>query len=727
MKKYITIMAALILLYIAWDYTHYQLGWYIDLHLDKAVETFIKTKDTQIYMNSDGDDYIPFEIKGVNLGSGMPGQWATDFKIDKETYIRWFGYIQEMGANTIRVYTIQQDVFYNAFYEYNQGREKPLYLLHGVWVNDYVQHSHLDAFDPTFYGTFIEDCRTAVDVIHGERKLSLGRVASAGSGRYNRDISQWVIGYILGVEWEDVTVAYTDSLYAEREDYDSHQGKYMYTTDEASPFEVMLARVGDKIIEYESNRYKQQRLVAFSNWPTTDPFTYEDKVADFFMKCAEVDVEHIRTTDAFISGHFASYHIYPYYPDYLSYVSDWSEYFDIPKESFMDSDGRLNTYRAYLKMITDHHTIPVVISEYGVSTGRGMAQRDMNTGRNQGNMSERGQGEAILACYEDIMSTGCAGSCIFTWQDEWFKRTWNTMYAVDLKRTPYWSDYQTNEQYFGLLSFGPGKEESVCYVDGDLSEWSDDDIVAEAEGMSVSAKYNEKFIYFRIHKDSLDLTNDTLWIPIDTTQKSGSSYCSEYNLRFDKAADFLIMINGTDNSRVLVQERYEALRSTYSQITRSYDTYVEGNLPDIDSPRFVSINMILQTATFLLSNGESGISEVYETGLLIYGDANPAHPDFNSLADFFCIGDDIELKIPWQLLNFSDPSRMQIHDDYYDGNYGVDYISIDKINVGIGCNKQTQRISLSAFELNGWKNKVTWHERLKSSYYVLKDAWGDPQ
>ncbi|EJW91528.1 hypothetical protein EVA_20366, partial [gut metagenome] len=27
------------------------------------------------------------------------------------------------------------------------------------------------------------------------------------------------------------------------------------------------------------------------------------------------------------------------------------------------------------------------------------------------------------------------------------------MYAVDLKRTPYWSDYQTNEQYFGLLTF----------------------------------------------------------------------------------------------------------------------------------------------------------------------------------------------------------------------------------------------------------------------------------
>ena len=88
-------------------------------------------------------------------------------------------------------------------------------------------------------------------------------------------------------------------------------------------------------------------------------------------------------------------------------------------------------------MLNRHHTIPVVISEYGVSTGRGMAQRDINTNRNQGHMSEQEQGGAIISCYEDIMAAGSAGSCVFTWQDEWFKRTWNTMHAVDLDKTPY--------------------------------------------------------------------------------------------------------------------------------------------------------------------------------------------------------------------------------------------------------------------------------------------------
>ena len=91
-------------------------------------------------------------------------------KIDKETYKRWFKYIQDMGANTIRVYTVQQDVFYNALYEYNKDNDNPLYLIHGVWVNDYTQNSHRDALDQGLKERFLSDCRTMLDVIHGNKK-----------------------------------------------------------------------------------------------------------------------------------------------------------------------------------------------------------------------------------------------------------------------------------------------------------------------------------------------------------------------------------------------------------------------------------------------------------------------------------------------------------------------------------------------------------------------------
>ena len=725
MKKFIIAVAAVILAVFAWDYAYYRLGWYIDLHPDKKVTTWMKTDETMIYKKDAGSGkYEPFEVRGINMGSGTPGEWATDYAIDKETYMKWFAQMQEMGANTLRIYTIQADDFYNAFYEYNEDREEPLYLIHGVWVNDYVQNSHRDAYDDEFREQFLTDCRTMVDTVHGNKKIAMGRNASAGSGTYNKDISPWVIGYILGVEWEDVTVAYTDDKYRDETEYNSYQGKYMYASEDATPFECMLAEAGDKIIEYESERYKEQRLIAFANWPTTDPFTYSEKVTKFFMKCAFVDVEHIKTTDAFLSGQFASYHVYPYYPDYLNYEWDWSAH-DISRQDFISDEGTLNSYLAYLYLLNRHHNMPVLITEFGVSTGRGMAQEDQNTGRNQGNMSEKEQGQALIECWEDILTSGSAGGCIFSWQDEWFKRTWNTMYAVDLKRTPYWSDYQTNEQYFGLLSFDPGKEKSVCYVDGDVREWTEEDVVSRNEDMVLSIKYDEKFVYFRVNKKDVGKMEDVLYIPIDTTPKSGSTYCRNYDIKFDCAADFLIVIDGKENSRVQVQERYEALRSTYSQNLNIFDTYEKAYQPDVDSPLFVNINMILQISEKMMEDVLS-VAESFETGLLTYGNANPESKDFNSLADFICEGDYIEIKIPWQLFNFSDPSKMEVHDDYYDDNYGVDYINIDNMQVGIACetDEQKGRIHMTSFSLKGWENKVTSHERLKSSYYIMKEYWG---
>jgi len=715
LKKFIIGCIVCFVLYFVFDYVYYQTGFHIDLHPDAPIETFVKTEGKEILLNQ-GEGYEEFEIRGVDMGVGIPGKFATDYAIDTETYLRWFSYIQEMGANTIRVYTLLQPDFYEAVYEYNKDREEPLYIIHGLWVNDHVLYSHVDAYDDSFLGTMLEDSKTLVNIIHGRQKLQLGE--GLGTGSYTKDISPWVLGYILGVEWEDVTVAYTDEM---REDKNNYQGKYMKTTWNATPFEAMLAQVGDKLIQYETNRYKSQRLVAFSNWPTTDPLDYPDNVTRVFKKIAKVDVEHIEMTEEFLSGTFASYHIYPYYPDFLRYMSD--EY----EKTYVDKTGKVNTYYSYLKMINEHHTVPVIISEFGIPTSRGMAQTDLYTGRNQGRMSEQDQGKAIQECYEDIMDAGCSGSIIFTWQDEWFKRTWNTMHYIDLTKTPYWSDYQTNEQYFGLLSFDPGEEQSICYVDGDLSEWTDEDIVISDGEASVSMKYDEKFVYFLVYKKGFT-GEETLYLPIDITQKTGSNYCRNPNLKFERDADFLIVIDGEEESRVLVQERYNPMRPMFYESTHGRDPYY--NIPDKNSPKFERINLILRHQgseetedEISKEQSQRRFSEVYETGLLTYGNASPNAEDFNSLADFCFSGEYVEIKLPWQLLNFSNPSEMMVHDDYYE-HYGIENLKIDNLYIGIGSeNTSNERIMMNSFSLKGWGKKVTYHERLKESYYDIQEMW----
>lgn len=288
-------------------------------------------------------------------------------------------------------------------------------------------------------------------------------------------------------------------------------------------------------------------------------------------------------------------------------------------------------------------------------------------------------------------------------------------------KNAYWSDFQTNEQYFGILSFDPGKEESICYTDGDVGEWSKEDIVAEGQGLQLSAKYDEKFLYFRVHQKGLSLSERKLYIPIDVTPKTGSYYEQGEGIRFERPSDFLIILDGKENSRVLVQERYEVFEAISAEDFGGENPYFDP--PDKDSPIFKKIYLGLLMGQSTSDQATVQKQERVETGKLTYGNGNPNDPDYNSISDFIINGDDLELRIPWGLLNFSNPSEMQVHDDYYE-NYGIENLSIKEIYAGIGEDSDDNtRIAMGKIPLKGWGKNPTYHERLKQSYYEMQKIW----
>jgi hypothetical protein len=539
------------------------------------------------------------------------------------------------------------------------------------------------------------------------------------------------------VDWNDVTIAYADDKYSDRDGYNSYQGQYLYTAENATPFETMLTQVGDRAIAYESERYKQQRIFAFSNTAATDPFVYPWQIESMFQKCSFLDTENILATERVIAGQFAAYNVQPYYPDYLRYLEDgdWEDLGVGDKSLYATADGGVNTYKAYLQRLNNHHTMPIIVSGLGFSSSRGASRGEENTDRMLGGMSEREQGEAIVSCYEDILVTGCVGVCLSTWQDEWYKTSWNTLHGIDSERAPFWSDAQTSEQSFGFLAFDTGKSESVSYPDGNISEWSDKDVVkAYGDGSSVSMKYDEKYVYLMVKKQGFNVDTDTLYIPIDTTQKSGSNYCSNYGIKLDRAADFMVVVNGKTGTRVLVQEYYELLRAKYSMQVYGENGYLQGNVPDRESSQFKTIDMILQLGSTVNNAVDSGTvnggadgetampATVFETGLLHYGNGNPASEQFNSLSDFMSGDGFVEIRIPWQMLNFYDPSTMEIHDDYY-LHHGIVGTAIKKMYVGLALPNSSGRVQLGEKSLKGWDMKVTYHERLKESYYIVQKLW----
>lgn len=87
MKKFITIVLIAIVIFIIYDICFYRLGLFINFNNQKAPTTFIKSQDKKILIEKE-NKYEEFEIKGIDLGVGMPGKFATDYSIDKQTYKR---------------------------------------------------------------------------------------------------------------------------------------------------------------------------------------------------------------------------------------------------------------------------------------------------------------------------------------------------------------------------------------------------------------------------------------------------------------------------------------------------------------------------------------------------------------------------------------------------------------------------------------------------------------
>lgn len=83
----------------------------------------------------------------------------------------------------------------------------------------------------------------------------------------------------------------------------------------------------------------------------------------------------------------------------------------------------------------------------------------------QSMVDENAQGDMLIHMLDCIRASKYAGGIVFTWQDEWFQRTWNNVMFDIADRRPFWSNIQTTEQCFGLMAFDPGKESAACYVD----------------------------------------------------------------------------------------------------------------------------------------------------------------------------------------------------------------------------------------------------------------------
>lgn len=649
------------------------------------------------------------DIKGINMGMAKPGSWPGEAAISMEEYVRWLEQIADMGANVLRVYTIHPPAFYQALFEHNQQAEEPLYVMHGVWIEEEALESELDAFMPEIIESFESEISDVIDVLHGNADLPDN--PGHASGRYTHDVSPYVMGYILGVEWYPRMVEQTKENYPDLPDF---SGNYFETVD-ANAFEIWLAERMEFVVDYEAEQYQAMRPVSFTNWPTTDllehpaePSVEEDLVS--------VDPNTIVETKQLKAGYFASYHVYPYYPDFLNYEEDYIH--------FIDHRGEPNNYAGYLNELIEAHRMPLVVAEFGIPASRGMTHRNP-FGWNQGFMSEVEQGETVVRLFEDLFEQGAAGGLVFTWQDEWFKRTWNTMELDNPDQRPYWSNVQTNEQRFGLLAF----ETLSKPLNGYPTKWDPSEQLAEKDDgllRSLFVAHDEAYLYFMIEMEADEWEEETeLLLLLNTRENEGNTRVSALGDRnFEAGVDFVVEWS-KEESRVLVDSHYDPF---YFQYGYELNYLEENSSIQPDNGQFNPIRYALSKPMTIPSTGEEVPFDFYETGQLREGVGDPTSDAYDSLADYLFNKEEgiLEVRIPWLLLNVKDPSQKEILGNLWEGGMTASE-QIEGIRLSLAAvhaNQQIEQLPTTedwlVYEWENW-GQPDYTERLKDSYEIIRD------
>ncbi len=675
------------------------------------------------------DKWQQLFLQGVNMGAALPGHYPGEFAMDRETYLRWFKMISEMGSNIVRVYTIHPPRFYSALVEYNKRNPKhPLYLIQGVYTPEENLIEIQDAYDPEIRGQFRQEISNAVGAVYG--KITIQPQPGTASGKYTANAGPYLAAWHIGTEWDPQMVMNTNERHKDMELY---EGKHFRVKEGASAFESWLAEMIDLAAERE-REYGWEHPMTFTNWVTTDPLkhpgepTYEEDMAT-------VDATLIEPT-RWEAGYFASYHVYPYYPDLFR--------FDQSLRSVLNKEGKPDPYKTYLRRLKEYHSgMPIIVAEFSVPSSWGIGHIE-HLGRTQGGHNETGQGKVNAALFREIVEESYAGAILFSWQDEWFKKSWNTMrFEVPDDRRAFWLNVLTNEQMFGVLGMYPSKE-GVLTIDGRKDDWdkldSHNKQRMDFSNPSVSemwVTHDEAYVYVLVNlADDFDPKEHTLYIGADTLPGGNKHAQQLAGATLDEGLETLIVLGRDGESEVMIASNYDFHTRLYGGQYRMlpYSGIEMNDNSGVFKPWKLAVGLQMNTPDTKVNHPFEDVP----AGILIRGTSAPGQRDYNSMASWQRNGKVVEMRIPWMLLGFSDPSTHQAISyrgmNRQDKSFGSEnsqgirfmpWMKEKTQQAGVWLEHEVSPFPVSKLPMYQWEewHGVNYKERKKQSYYIMQKVF----
>ena len=619
-------------------------------------------------------------IKAVNLGAALPGKFASEFPPNDSTYEKWIALMAQMGANAIRVYTIHPPHFYAALRKWNLAHPAhPVWLIHGVWAEPPPGKKEEKYDDPNWTAQFHAEMQHVASLIHGD--VVIPARPGHASGAYTADVSPWTLGYIIGREWEPYSVVAYNTLRARKT---SFAGKYI-TISGANALEAWLAEQCDFIVAFEMERYNSQRPIAYTNWPTLDPLTHPTETTkalelsllkargekivetskEYDNDAVGLDAVKMHATAAFPAGIFASYHAYPYYPDFMRVDPGYL--------NARSSEGPSN-YIGYLRALVAHHgDMPVVISEYGVPSSRGIGHFQPQ-GWNHGGLTDEQQASIDARLTRDIYESGASGAGLFELIDEWFKKNWIVIdfeYPPDRKRL--WLNPLDAEENYGIIAMRAGRKASRITIDGDTTDWRGRPVMYAASTppssvppalqlKSLRVAQDEAYVYLRLDVGRIDWTRAHYQIGIDTYRRDlGDTVLPHTGSRSPDGLEFVLDLGGPKDGQLFVDHPYNPYRGVLIPGSKPPAIQYVYNPPfrtvANGKGKWDSVVVVPNRRRIGRDGGTIYPAISYNRNRLLY-----ARQTENTLADWFADATTgvIEVRIPWGMLQVVDPSTRSV-------------------------------------------------------------------
>lgn len=557
-------------------------------------------------------------LPGINLGSTTPGHQPGELSITGAQYRTWFAAMGWLGLRVVRISTLHPPAFYAELARYNRADpDQPLYLMQGVYPPDESYAGKRNLFDPDVTTAFQNELQDAARAVAGNlaRDPTPGRAA----GIWDTDVTPWLAGWIIGLELDPYAASASDRRNTAAP---AVRGRYFRSAPAATPTERWLAARMDELATAEA-RQGRTEPIAFVNRPATDPLRHPTEPLqqeDFY----QLDANHVLPTASWPAGTFASYHAYPFYPDFQRHEPALQAY---------RYRGRPDPYAGYLAALRRHHgDLPTLITEFGVPSSIGSAHGGP-LGRTQGDHSEREAMRIDAELLRLIKDQGLAGGFLFAWVDEWFASAWNTITHQDPERRQLWHDPFTNGQHFGLVAMdAAGSPDAVTqYLVDDEDGWP---------ARRVTARVDESYVRLRVGLGRPAPSTVTLGFDV-LPGLSGTPGPATAD------ADAALVLD-------LVAHTGQAyLRRQLDPMPLDYALPAPARGPAPDGWR--RFELIVNRDLTVPTTGERRPAEVQNAGALRYGT-----PEADSRNLWFRDGDDLVVRVPWALLGYADPSRHMV-------------------------------------------------------------------